>query len=462
MLKKNPPLQKQDNINSKKLFLETYGCQMNVADSEVIAAIMKTAGYELTENLEEADAVLLNTCSVRDSAEQKILNRLQHLNGLRRKRKRPHIIGVLGCMAERTEKMLIDEHEVDIVAGPDAYNDLPHLFASVETGHKAINIALSKTETYRDVIPLKLAGLHVTGFVSIMRGCNEFCTYCIVPYTRGRERSRDPKSILQEITHMEELHYREVTLLGQIVNGYLYKDPETGEKTDFSKLLALIAQRVPHMRIRFTSPHPMNFSDEVIEVMATYPNICPHLHLPVQSGSNAVLKRMKRKYTREIFLERVEAIRKRIPDVGLSTDIFCGFSGETEEDFEETLSLMRKVHFDSAFMFKYSERPGTYASRHLPDDVPEEVKLRRLDQMIKLQNDLSLSSNQADIGKEFEVLIEGVSKKSREEYFGRSGQNKVIVFPRGKAHIGQFARVKVLDATGATLLGQEVAPIELN
>lgn len=462
MSKNNSLPQENNNIDSKKLFLETYGCQMNVADSEVVAAIMKTAGYELTDQIEEADAVLLNTCSVRDSAEQKIIHRLQHLNGMRRKHKRPEIIGVLGCMAERTKEKLIEENEVDIVAGPDAYNDLPHLFASVENGQRAINITLSKTETYRDVIPLKLAGLHVTGFVSIMRGCNEFCSYCIVPYTRGRERSRDVKSILNEIEHMRELHYREVTLLGQIVNGYLYQDPTTGQQTNFAQLLAAIAEHVPHMRIRFTSPHPMNFSDEVIEVMARYPNICPHLHLPVQSGSNNVLKRMRRKYTREIFLERVGAIRKMIPDVGLSTDIFCGFSGETEADFEETLSLMREVHFDSAFMFKYSERPGTYASRHYPDDVPEEVKLRRLDEMIQLQNALSLSSNQKDIGKEFDVLIEGISKKSREEYFGRSGQNKVIVFPRGEARIGQYARVKVLDATGATLLGEEVAPIKLS
>lgn len=448
-----------DKLNPRLLYLETYGCQMNVADSEVIAAIMKMAGYDLTEDLELADAVLLNTCSVRDNAEQRVLNRLQYFKGLQRKYKKPEIIGVLGCMAERVKDRLIQEAGIDIVAGPDAYNDLPSLFASVESGNKAVNIELSKTETYRDVIPLKLAGLHITGFVSIMRGCNEFCTYCIVPYTRGRERSRDLESILNEIDHMASLHYREVTLLGQIVNGYIYKDKQ--REIDFADLLSIIAERVPHMRIRFTSPHPMNFSNKVIETMASYPNICPHLHLPVQSGSNRVLKRMRRKYTREDFLERVETIRRIIPDVGLSTDIFCGFCGETEEDFQETLSLMREVHFDSAYMFKYSERPGTYAARNFEDNIPEEEKIRRLNEMIKLQNELSLLANRADIGKEFEVLIEGVSKKSREEYFGRSGQNKVLVFPKGEAKIGQYTRVRVHDATGATLLGQEVASLKV-
>lgn len=443
-------------MSSKRIYLETYGCQMNVADSEVVAAIMKMADYDLTEKIEEADAVLLNTCSVRDNAEQRVLNRLQYYNGLRRKHKKPQIIGVLGCMAERVKEDLVERHGVDLVAGPDAYNDLPNLFAAVESGNKAINIKLSATETYRDVIPLKLPGVHISGFLSIMRGCNEFCTYCIVPYTRGRERSRDLNSILAEIDHMAEKGYREVTLLGQIVNGYIHRDPSTGKTTDFADLLGILAERVPHMRIRFTSPHPMNFSNKVIHVMASYPNICPHLHLPVQSGSNAVLKRMRRKYTREEFLERVETIRRIIPDVGLSSDIFCGFCGETEEDFHETLELMREVRFDTAFLFKYSERPGTYAARHFEDNVPEEVKLRRLNEMVQLQNMISLESNRAEIGKDFEVLIEGVSKKSREELFGRSGQNKVIVFPKGKAKIGQYAKVKIENATAATLLGREL------
>lgn len=443
-------------MESKQIYLETYGCQMNVADSEVIAAIMRTAGYELTEEIEQADAVLINTCSVRDNAEQRVLRRLDYYNALRRKHKKPQIIGVLGCMAERVKEHLIEVYGVDIVAGPDAYNDLPNLFASVECGYKAINITLSKNETYRDVIPLKMAGLHISGFLSIMRGCDQFCTYCIVPYTRGRERSRDLSSILAEIDHMAELGYREVTLLGQIVNGYLYRDPSSNKETNFATLLSILAERVPKMRIRFTSPHPMNFSQEVVDVMASYSNICPHLHMPVQSGSNAVLKRMRRGYTREEFIHLVESIRRVIPDVGLSSDIFCGFSGESESDFQETLQLMREVHFDTAFLFKYSERPGTYAARNLPDDVPEEVKLRRLSEMIELQNQLSLQSNQMDIGKTFEVLVEGTSKKSHEEYFGRSGQNKVIVFPRAEARIGSFVKVKVTEVTQATLLGEIV------
>lgn len=443
-------------MDTRKIFLETYGCQMNVADSEVVAAVMKTAGYDLTNNIDDADAVLINTCSVRDNAEQRVLRRLEYYNGIRRKRKKLKVIGVLGCMAERVKEDLVENHGVDLVAGPDAYSDLPNLFAAVEVGSKAVNIELSKTETYRDVIPLKMAGVHITGFISIMRGCNEFCTYCIVPYTRGRERSRDISSIIAEFDNMRKLGYREVTLLGQIVNGYHYINKATGEEFDFADLLAVLAERAPQMRIRFTSPHPMNFSEKVVHTMAKYPNICPHLHLPVQSGSNHILKRMRRKYTRELFLERVAMIRRIIPHVGLSTDIFCGFSGETEADFNETLSLMREVHFDSAFLFKYSERPGTYAAKNLTDDVPEKVKLERLERMIALQNELSLASNRADIGKEFEVLVEGVSKRSHTDYFGRSGQNKVIVFPKEKARIGQFVRVKVYEATGATLLGREL------
>lgn len=445
------------NNSSNNVYIETYGCQMNVADSEVVAAILATAGYSLVEEPEMADAVLINTCSVRDNAEKKVINRLQYYNALKKKNGKPSIIGVLGCMAERVKEDLITEHGADIVAGPDAYNDLPNLLASVEAGHKAINIELSQTETYRDVIPLKLAGLHITGFVSIMRGCDNYCTYCIVPYTRGHERSREVESILNEIDNMVEKGYREVTLLGQNVNSYKIpsQDPD-GAPFDFADLLEAIALRAPNMRIRFTSPHPKDMSDKTIAVMARYPNICKHIHLPVQSGSNHILKLMKRNYTREWYLSRVAAIRSAMPECAIGTDMFCGFCGETEEDFQETLSLMREVHFDSAFMFKYSERPGTFAAKNLPDDVPEEVKVRRLNEMIALQNELSLSSNKRDIGKRFEVLVEGTSKRSREEYFGRTSQNKVVVFPKIKARIGQWVWVEILDATSATLLGREI------
>lgn len=441
---------------SRKVHIETYGCQMNVADSEVVAAIMEMAGYEITDSPEQADALLINTCSVRDNAEKKVLNRLEYYNACRRKHKHPSIIGVLGCMAERVRQDLIDNHGVDIVAGPDAYADLPNLFAAVEMGQKAMNIELSRTETYRDVIPLKMEGLHITGFVSIMRGCDNYCTYCIVPYTRGHERSREVESILREIDHMVQLGYREVTLLGQNVNSYQIKQ-EDGTLFDFADLLQAVAERAPKMRIRFTSPHPKDMSDKTIAIMARYPNICKHIHLPVQSGSNRILKLMKRSYTREWYLDRVAAIRKAMPDCAIGTDAFCGFCGETEEDFQETLDIMRRVHFDSAFMFKYSERPGTYAAKYLEDDVPEETKLRRLNEMIALQNELSLSSNKSDIGKQFEVLVEGVSKKSPNELFGRTSQNKVVVFPKVKACIGSFVQVEVLEATSATLLGREVS-----
>lgn len=445
------------NNSSNNVYIETYGCQMNVADSEVVAAILATAGYSLVEEPEMADAVLINTCSVRDNAEKKVINRLQYYNALKKKNGKPSIIGVLGCMAERVKEDLITEHGADIVAGPDAYNDLPNLLASVEAGHKAINIELSQTETYRDVIPLKLAGLHITGFVSIMRGCDNYCTYCIVPYTRGHERSREVESILNEIDNMVEKGYREVTLLGQNVNSYKIPSQDPDEAPfDFADLLEAIALRAPNMRIRFTSPHPKDMSDKTIAVMARYPNICKHIHLPVQSGSNHILKLMKRNYTREWYLSRVAAIRSAMPECAIGTDMFCGFCGETEEDFQETLSLMREVHFDSAFMFKYSERPGTFAAKNLPDDVPEEVKVRRLNEMIALQNELSLSSNKRDIGKRFEVLVEGTSKRSREEYFGRTSQNKVVVFPKIKARIGQWVWVEILDATSATLLGREI------
>ena len=430
----------------KKLFIETYGCQMNVADSEVVASVMKMAGYEPCDTLDEADAVFLNTCSVRDNAEQKIIHRLEALCALRKKR-HGLIIGVLGCMAERVKEGLLNEHGADLVAGPDAYLTLPDLIAQAESGHKAINIELSTTETYRDVVPDRVCGNHLSGFVSIMRGCNNFCHYCIVPYTRGRERSRDVESILREVKDLEQRGYKEVTLLGQNVNSY-----RCGE-TGFPELLRLVAREVPGMRVRFTTSHPKDMSDETLQVIADEPNVCRHIHLPVQSGSSRVLKQMNRKYTREWYLERVAAIRRIVPDCGLSTDIFAGYCSETEEDHQESLSLMRECAYDSAFMFKYSERPGTYASKHLPDDVPEEVKLRRLEELIALQNELSAASNQRCVGKEFEVLVEGVSKRSREQFFGRTEQNKVVVFDRGSLRIGDYARVRITEASSATLKG---------
>ena len=440
---------------SKRVYIETYGCQMNVADSEIIAAQMQLAGYQLTDQIDEADAVLINTCSVRDNAEQRIIHRLDNLNGQRRRSGHPQIVGVLGCMAERVQETLIQDHGVDLVAGPDAYTDLPHLIAAAEAGESAISIELSKSETYSDVIPVRLPGLHISGFVSIMRGCDNFCTYCIVPYTRGRERSRDPESIIREVQRMAQEGYREVTLLGQNVNSYHWQS-ETGVSYTFADLLRKVAEAVPMMRIRFTSPHPKDMKDETLEVMSLYPNICRHIHFPLQSGSNRILERMHRRYTREWYLERVERIRDYMPDCGLSTDVFCGFSGETEEDFQETLEVMRLARLDSAFMFKYSERPGTYASRHLVDDVPEEVKVERLNRMIALQNELSLESNERDVGKSFEVLIEGYSKRSRDDFFGRTQQNKVIVFPKGDNQIGKLVTVRVERVTSATMIGSEV------
>ncbi|MBR0046557.1 MAG: tRNA (N6-isopentenyl adenosine(37)-C2)-methylthiotransferase MiaB [Bacteroidaceae bacterium] len=433
----------------KKLFIETYGCQMNVADSEVIASIMKMAGYHTCDTLEEADAILLNTCSVRENAENKIYNRLEALHALQKKGKQL-IIGVVGCMAERVKEDLIEHHHVNLVAGPDSYLSLPELFASAEMGEKAINVELSTTETYRDVIPERVCGSHVSGFVSIMRGCNNFCHYCIVPYTRGRERSREVDSILNEVKDLQNKGFKEVTLLGQNVNSY-----QCGE-VGFPQLLAMVAENVPTMRIRFTTSHPKDMSDETLEVIASHPNICRHIHLPVQSGSNRILKLMNRKYTREWYLDRVAAIRRIIPDCGLTTDIFVGYHSETEEDHQLSLSLMKEVGYDSAFMFKYSERPGTYASKHLPDDVPEETKLQRLNEMIALQNDLSAESYKKDIGKTFEVLVEGVSKRSKQQLFGRTPQNKVVVFDRGTHHIGDFVTVKVTESSSATLKGIEV------
>lgn len=437
----------------KKLFIETYGCQMNVADSEVVASIMQMDGYALTEQIEEADAIFVNTCSVRDNAEQKIYGRLQYFQSLRKKKKHL-IVGVMGCMAERVKDELIHVHHADLVVGPDAYLDLPNLVGAVERGEKAINVELSTQETYKDVIPLKLPGVHISGFVSIMRGCNNFCTYCIVPYTRGRERSRDVESILNEIRDMRDKGFKEVTLLGQNVNSYRFERDD--EVITFPRLLALVAEEVPQMRVRFTTSHPKDMSDETLEVIAAHDNLCKMIHLPAQSGSDRILKAMNRKYTRAWYLDRIAAIRRILPDCAISTDLFCGFHSETEEDYEQTLSLMREVGYDSAFLFKYSERPGTYASKHLPDDVPEEEKIRRLQGMIDLQNRLSEESNRRDIGKTFEVLIEGFSKRSREQLFGRTSQNKVVIFDKQDFHVGQFIRVKITRASSATLFGEVV------
>ena len=443
----------------KKLYIETYGCQMNVADSEVIASVMKMADYESQDSIEGADAVLLNTCSVRDNAEQKIYHRLEELNHLRLKNSKVQklkIIGVVGCMAERVKEDLIKHHHVDLVAGPDAYLQLPELFAAVEAGEKAINVELSMTETYRDIIPARICGNRISGFVSIMRGCNNFCHYCIVPYTRGRERSRDVASILNEVKDLETKGFKEVTLLGQNVNSYLFSINNSQDRITFPELLRRVAETAPDMRIRFTTSHPKDMSDETLQVIADYPNICNHIHLPVQSGSNRILQLMNRKYTREWYLDRVAAIRRIIPDCGLTTDIFCGYHSETEEDHQLSLSLMRECQYDSAFMFKYSERPGTYASKHLPDDVPEETKIRRLNELIALQNQLSAESYQRDIGKTFEVLVEGVSKRSKDQLFGRTQQYKVVVFDRNGHHVGDFVRVKITEASSATLKGVEV------
>ena len=438
----------------KHLYIETYGCQMNVADSEVVASVMKMAGYEPCESLDEADAVFLNTCSVRDNAEQKIIHRLEALNAMRRKG-RKLIIGVLGCMAERVKDGLLNEHGADLVAGPDAYLSLPDLIAQAEVGNKAIDIELSTTETYRDIVPERYCGSRISGFVSIMRGCNNFCHYCIVPYTRGRERSRDIESILTEARDLENRNYKEITLLGQNVNSYCWKR-EDGTEIRFPELLRTVARAVPGLRIRFSTSHPKDMSDETLHVIAEEPNVCRHIHLPVQSGSNRILKLMNRKYTREWYMDRVAAIRRIVPDCGLSTDIFAGYCSETEEDHQLSLSLMRECGYDSAFMFKYSERPGTYASRHLPDDVSEEVKIRRLNELIALQNELSAESNAKCVGKEYEILVEGVSKRSREQLFGRTEQNKVVVFDRGTHHPGEYVRVRITSSSSATLQGEEI------
>ena len=448
-LKENLHTSATENLH-KKLYIETYGCQMNVADSEVVASIMQMDGFVLTEKVSEADAVLINTCSIRDNAEQRVFERLKYLHSLKRKNKQL-ILGVIGCMAERLKDELIEKQGVDLVAGPDAYLDLPNLMGAVETGEKAINIHLSRTETYQEVIPARLGG-QISGFISITRGCNNFCSYCIVPYTRGRERSRDVQSILNELKDLQQKNFKEVTLLGQNVNSYRVE--QDGKIIGFPELLEIVAQAAPEIRFRFTTSHPKDMSDRTLETIARYPNLCRFIHLPVQSGSNKILQLMNRKYTREWYLERIAAIRRILPDAAIGTDVFCGFHDETEEDHQQTLSLMREVGFDMAFTFKYSERPGTYAAGHLPDNVSEDVKLRRLNEIIALQNELSLESNLRDVGKTFEVLVEGYSKRSKEQFFGRTSQNKVVIFPRQGRRIGETVKVKINSASSATLFGE--------
>jgi len=442
----------------KKFYIETYGCQMNVADSEVVAAIMGTTDATYTDSIDKADVIILNTCSIRDNAEQKVRHRLQELHA-KAKSQQPsansQVIGVIGCMAERMGQELVDTCGVDFVAGPDAYMDIPNLIAQCEQGFKPVNVELSTTETYREVLPARL-GKSISGFVSIMRGCNNFCSYCVVPYTRGRERSRDVESILREVRDLRDKGYKELTLLGQNVNSYHFT-AEDGTQIDFPDLLAIVAEAVPDMRIRFTTSHPKDMSDRTLETIARYPNLCKFIHLPVQSGSNAILKAMNRKYTREWYLDRIAAIRRILPDATIGTDVFCGFHGETLEDHAQTLSLMREVGFDTAFMFKYSERPGTFASKHLPDNIPEEEKVRRLNEIIALQQELSLASNQREIGRTVEVLVEGFSKRSHEDMYGRTSQYKTVVFPRAGRHIGELVQVRIKSASAATLLGEVVA-----
>lgn len=445
----------------KSFYIETYGCQMNVADSEVVAAIMQMTDAQITEDIQQADIIILNTCSIRENAEQKVQNRLQELRAFGKRKtdnSKRKTIGVIGCMAERMGEELLRDYGVDFVAGPDAYMDIPNLLSQCEQGLPAINIELSKTETYREVMPARI-GKQISGFVSIMRGCNNFCSYCVVPYTRGRERSRDVESIKNEVLDLQAKGYKEVTLLGQNVNSYRYEhtnDAGEVEVIGFAQLLRIIANLVPDMRIRFTTSHPKDMSDETLEVIASHDNLCKFIHLPVQSGSNRILKLMNRKYTREWYLDRIAAIRRILPDAAISTDVFCGFHSETIEEHQETLSLMREVGFDSAFMFKYSERPGTHAQKHLPDNITEEEKVRRLNEIIALQTELSLECNLREVGKVVEVLVEGFSKRSREDMYGRTSQYKTVVFPRLGHHIGELVKVRVTSATAATLKGEIV------
>ena len=444
---------------AKKLYIETYGCQMNVADSEVVASVMGDRGFTITEQYAEADAILVNTCSVRDNAEKKIWNRLSFFKSLKKKNPKL-VVGLIGCMAERIGEELIEKKTVDLVAGPDAYRDLPFLYDKASHGESAVNVELTIDETYDSIIPKRIGEEHITGFVSITRGCNNFCTYCIVPYTRGRERSRDPKDILNEVQALIDRGTKEVTLLGQNVNSYVWHPEATRKPIKFPDLLEMVAQVSPALRVRFTTSHPKDLSDKLLKVMVAHPNICRHIHLPVQSGSSAILKKMNRRYDSEWYLGRIRAIREALPECGITTDIFCGFCSETEEDHQQSLQLMEEVRFDTSFMFKFSMRPGTYAADHFEDDVPEEIKSRRLDEIIRLQNRLSLESNLRDIGKTVEVLAEGISKKKKSEFFGRSSENKVVVFPNKDIQIGDFVRVKILDCTQTTLIGEVVEKVE--
>ena len=442
----------------KRFYIETYGCQMNVADSEVVAAVVQMTDAQITDTILDADIIILNTCSIRENAEQKVQHRLQELRGGRNKKKDGKFIGVIGCMAERMGEELVRDYGVDFVAGPDAYMDIPNLLAQCQQGLPAVNIQLSTTETYREVMPARI-GKQISGFVSIMRGCNNFCSYCVVPYTRGRERSRDVDSIKNEVLDLQKNGYKEVTLLGQNVNSYRYEYQNAQgeiEVVDFSVLLRIIAELVPDMRIRFTTSHPKDMSDKTLEVISQYDNLCKFIHLPVQSGSNRILKLMNRKYTREWYLDRIASIRRILPDAAISTDVFCGFHSETVEEHQETLSLMREVGFDSAFMFKYSERPGTYAQKHLPDNISEEEKVRRLNEIIALQTQLSLESNLREVGKVVEVLVEGFSKRSRDDMYGRTSQYKTVVFPREGRSIGELVKVEIIEASAATVKGKIV------
>lgn len=434
----------------RKLFIETYGCQMNVGDTELIISILQEHGYRYTEEQAEADVILINTCSIRDNAEQRIWGRLSEMRRLK-KRKPGLVVGIVGCMAERlNEELLRPETGVDVVAGPDAYRDLPNLLRGAEAGQKGANVLLSTEETYAEIAPVRIDKNGVSAFIAIMRGCNNFCSYCVVPYTRGRERSRDAETIVAEARTLFENGYREVTLLGQNVNSYCW-----GE-VDFPELMRRVAELSPLLRVRFATSHPKDMSDRLLEVMAAYPNICRAIHLPAQSGSTAMLERMNRKYTRAWYLDRIAAIRRYMPDCAITTDLIAGFAGETEEEHQETLSLMREVGYDFAYMFKYSERPGTFAQRNLGDDVPDEVKSRRLQEIIALQNELGLESYRRDVGKEFEVLVEGESRRNAEQLFGRTSQNKVVVFDRGDHKAGDYVRVRVTGCTSATLFGEEL------
>ncbi len=446
-------------MTAKKLYIETYGCQMNVADSEVVASVMGDRGFTITEQYADADAILVNTCSVRDNAEKKIWNRLSFFKSLKKKNPKL-VVGLIGCMAERIGEELIEKKTVDLVAGPDAYRDLPFLYDKASHGQNAVNVELTIDETYDSIIPRRIGEEHITGFVSITRGCNNFCTYCIVPYTRGRERSRDPKDILNEVQALIDRGTKEVTLLGQNVNSYVWHPEATRKPIKFPDLLEMVAKVSPTLRVRFTTSHPKDLSDKLLKVMVANPNICRHIHLPVQSGSSAILKKMNRKYDSEWYLGRIKSIREALPECGITTDIFCGFCSETEEDHQQSLQLMEAVRFDTSFMFKFSMRPGTYAADHFEDDVPEEVKARRLDEIIQLQNRLSRESNLRDIGKMVVVLAEGISKKKKSEFFGRSSENKVVVFPNKDIQIGDFVRVKILACTQTTLIGEVVEKVE--